>query len=278
MARIRRAVWIVACLCLLATAGFCQGGDPAAPLVSPSKKAPVSPDWIYVYQDGIEQSKKESKPVLLDFYADWCNPCRMMDARVYTDPRVVKALQEFVCIKVDVVREEKLAFAYRIQSIPRTIVLNIFQESIGDRIGFLDSEEFIEFLDSTKAYALKKVDGLVASVPTTSVVAPAQPLVVVTAKTELSSLTDLLAGSDQAARDEAVRELVNRNTPETRRGLIEALEDDYLGTRIAAWKAVRIMHTDLDPQFDPWALRSEREAALHQIRQLFKNRAESGSE
>ncbi len=271
-------MWIVPCLFLLTAAGFWQSGNPAAPGVSRSETLPISPDWVYVYQDGIEQAKKESKPVLIDFYADWCNPCRMMDARVYTDPRVVKAMQEFVCIKIDVVREEKIAFAYRIQSIPRTIVLNIFQENIGDRIGFLDSEEFIEFLDSTKVYWLKKVSGLVASVPTTSVVAPAQPRVYVTANTELSSVIDLLAGTEPEVRDEAVQELLKRNTPETRQGLIEALGNDYLGTRIGAWKAVRSMQTDLNLQFDPWAPRSEREVALQQIRQSYESRAGSGSE
>ena len=130
MARNRRAIWTASFICLLAGAAYCQGGGSSEPAGPRSEQTANSVDWVYAYQDGIERAKKESKPVLIDFYADWCNPCRMMDARVYTDPRVVKALQEFVCVKIDGVREEKIAFAYRIQSIPGTIVLKIFQENI----------------------------------------------------------------------------------------------------------------------------------------------------
>lgn len=49
-----------------------------------------------------EISAARGKPVMLDFYADWCNACKVMDAITFTDPRVQKILSHFVVIKVDV--------------------------------------------------------------------------------------------------------------------------------------------------------------------------------
>lgn len=57
----------------------------------------------------------EGKPVMLDFYADWCTSCKVMEATTFKDSRVEKALAGFTVIKIDVTansRENKALLDY----------------------------------------------------------------------------------------------------------------------------------------------------------------------
>lgn len=50
----------------------------------------------------------QGKPIMLDFYADWCTSCKIMEATTFQDPAVMKALQYFVILKVDVTANKAL--------------------------------------------------------------------------------------------------------------------------------------------------------------------------
>jgi thioredoxin 1 len=61
-----------------------------------------------------------NKPVLVDFYADWCGPCKMMSPVV---EQVSKEMAEQVrVLKVDVDRNQSAAMAYQIQGVPTFII------------------------------------------------------------------------------------------------------------------------------------------------------------
>jgi thiol:disulfide interchange protein DsbD len=70
------------------------------------------------------------KPVIIDFYADWCAPCRELDEITFHDPEIVKqSKREFVMIKVDLTRKgnpvhEKLLSQYGVKGVPTVIFLD----------------------------------------------------------------------------------------------------------------------------------------------------------
>ena len=79
--------------------------------------------------------------VLVDFYATWCGPCRMLS------PILDEIVEEenIKLVKVDVDKNEDIARRYGIMSIP-TIILFKNGEEVNKNVGFIGKEELIEFI------------------------------------------------------------------------------------------------------------------------------------
>ena len=71
------------------------------------------------------------KPVLLDFFASWCGPCRMVGPIL---DEIAEEREDIKVCKVDIDEQPELASRYRIMSVPTLMVLkngNIVDQSIG---------------------------------------------------------------------------------------------------------------------------------------------------
>ena len=101
---------------------------------------------IFLSQQNFEQEVLNSKsPVLVDFYADWCGPCRLIA------PILSEIANEFngkvkVC-KVNVDENEKLAIKFGIMSIPTIICFKNGAES-GKIIGYTDKDKIINLFQA----------------------------------------------------------------------------------------------------------------------------------
>lgn len=79
--------------------------------------------------------------VLVDFYADWCGPCRVLSPRV---EEFAKENKDIKVVKIDIDDEQDLAIEYDVMSIPTLVVLKNGQEV--DRVVGLVSKSTIEEL------------------------------------------------------------------------------------------------------------------------------------
>jgi thioredoxin-related protein len=58
--------------------------------------------WYTSFDEGLAAAKKDGKPILLDFYADWCKYCKLLDKETFVDPVVKSRLaKDWVGIRID---------------------------------------------------------------------------------------------------------------------------------------------------------------------------------
>ena len=80
-----------------------------------------------------EDLKTLEGPVLVDFYADWCGPCKMLG-------QVLETLEDVEVIKINVDDNEELAKEYKVMSIPKMLIIKD-GEIKSEMIGFRSKEE-----------------------------------------------------------------------------------------------------------------------------------------
>jgi len=75
---------------------------------------------INVNKENFEELKHSAKPVLLDFYADWCGPCRMVSPIV---DQIAEERNDIAVGKINVDDQPELASLFGVFSIPTLVVL-----------------------------------------------------------------------------------------------------------------------------------------------------------
>ena len=86
-----------------------------------------------VNKANFEEIKRSEKPVLLDFYADWCGPCRMVSPIV---DEIAEERDDIVVGKINVDEQPQLAEQFEVFSIPTLVVLKngkVVNQSAGAR-------------------------------------------------------------------------------------------------------------------------------------------------
>jgi thioredoxin:protein disulfide reductase len=95
----------------------------------------------------------EKEGMIIDFYADWCIPCKELDAITFSDPAVVREADKFYTYKADMTKSlspevEALRNKYQIIGVPTVVILNSKGDEVERITGYVGPGEFLKILQS----------------------------------------------------------------------------------------------------------------------------------
>ena len=101
------------------------------------------------YDEAIATAKAENKLVFMDFYTDWCGPCKRMMSDVFPLKSVGDYMNaKFVCIKINAEKEGKeLADIYKITAYPTFIAIDTDKKIVLTKVGMAQADDFIAQID-----------------------------------------------------------------------------------------------------------------------------------
>jgi thioredoxin-related protein len=124
--------------------------------------------WVS-YDLGLENAKKENKPIMVDFYTSWCGWCKKMDKETFAHKDVSKLLsQDYVAVKLNAESSKKLKIGgqdlterdvakdFKVTGYPTICFLKADGDKIGCLPGYAGPEHFVNVLSYIKDKAYEK--------------------------------------------------------------------------------------------------------------------------
>ena len=89
-----------------------------------------------------EEVLNSDKTVLIDFYADWCGPCKMFSPIIES---VAEENEDVKVVKIDVDNAQDLAIKYQVMSIPTIVVIKNGKE-VNRNVGVVSKSQIVEMV------------------------------------------------------------------------------------------------------------------------------------
>lgn len=109
---------------------------PAMPAATSSKGIP----WQPSLETALAKAKSQGKPLMIDFYATWCGPCKILDEQIYPNAAVVKEAKNFISVKLNVDMQSAAVNQYRVGGLPTVLFLDASGKEVHRLVGLYDVE------------------------------------------------------------------------------------------------------------------------------------------
>jgi thiol:disulfide interchange protein DsbD len=113
--------------------------------------------WLRSETDAVATARAGGKPLLIDFSANWCLPCQELEANVFSNPTVTKALDQFTLLKVDLSVDDGddsiavLRKKYHVDTLPAVRLVSPDGEVLASVDALITVPDFLQLLDKARS-------------------------------------------------------------------------------------------------------------------------------
>ncbi len=120
----------------------------AAALTFPYVIAAGSRHWRSNLEEASAEAQRLNKPLLLDFWAAWCAPCKVMDAQVYTDAFLETASRRLLPVRIDFDKQQAIARKYHVAGLPAIVFTDSYGSKFFRYSGYIGPKAMTELIDA----------------------------------------------------------------------------------------------------------------------------------
>jgi thiol:disulfide interchange protein DsbD len=113
--------------------------------------------WMHNETEAFRLAQAQKRPMIIDFMADWCLPCKEMDVRVFANPEVGDELRDFTLLRVDLTREDEDAALsavkakYGVNTLPAVRIVSPTGQVVRRFDTVIDVPTFMSGLDASRS-------------------------------------------------------------------------------------------------------------------------------
>lgn len=115
-------------------------------LVATSAPA-LLPSGFALLDNAMEQAKAENKLIVLDFFSEWCAPCKRMEKTTFVDANVTRLLARVVVVRIDTDQRAEVAERMGVVGLPDIRLVKPNGSVIRQLRGYIDAESFVRELE-----------------------------------------------------------------------------------------------------------------------------------
>ena len=111
--------------------------------------------WITDLNQGIAAAQKDSKTLMIDFMADWCEPCKEMERATFNNAAVIARSKSFITVRIDIDKQRDVAAKYNALArayggigVPNMLFMTADGKKLKHVVGYQGPEQLLSIMNS----------------------------------------------------------------------------------------------------------------------------------